>query len=448
MSSGAVNQERFRVVRHRPDGPLGSPDPVTEAFIEAMALGFLDGRRTQEEMQGKVDRFRQDRSLLTMVHDDNQPSIALDADIPVATFAEFPGQLCVREGVLVDTHMVTEVTVRTSHRRRGLLTKMMHASFDRAKEAGRPLAALTATEGVIYGRFGFGVAAHTGTCRVKVLHGLRLRASAIKAIEDSGVRVVVPSWEAMPAVHRESSEAYVKRTPGQVAPVSSQRRRAAGISNYLAEPGESHDLRPLVALGPDGTVRGHAMAEFSGWDSRPFTLKVHELMAADPVAELALWQALGATDLVEELSADSVVADHALRVALINGRDVVDGVTRDALWLRVLDVPEAMRARGLSSEGSVVLDVSDPLGYAQGQFLIEADEHGTRVTEAPEATDGSGADVPHLSLDAEALAALYLGTCRVADLVASGRAQADEDDLEALHLLFHSKVPPINTTYF
>ena len=52
MSSGAVNQERFRVVRHRPDGPLGSPDPVTEAFIEAMALGFLDGRRTQEEMQG------------------------------------------------------------------------------------------------------------------------------------------------------------------------------------------------------------------------------------------------------------------------------------------------------------------------------------------------------------------------------------------------------------
>ena len=447
MSTDVVRDEQFRVVRHSPDGPLGSPDPVTEAFIEAMALSFLEGRRSKEELQGKVDRFRLDGSLLTMVHDDNQPSIALDAEIPVATFAEFPGKLCVREGVLVDTHMVTEVTVRTSHRRRGLLTKMMHASFDRAKEAGRPLAALTATEGVIYGRFGFGVAAHTGTCRVKVLHGLRLRDSAIKAIEDSGVRVVVPSWDEMPAIHRESSEAFVKRMPGQIAPVSSQIRRAEGMSNYSAEPGENHDLRPLVALGPDGAVRGHAIAEFSGWESNPFTLQVHELMAADPVAELALWQALGATDLVAELSADAVVADHALRVALINGRDVIDGETKDALWLRMLDVPEAMRARGLSSEGSVVLDVTDPLGYAQGTFLIETDENETRVTESPE--DGSiGADVPRLSLDAEALAALYLGTCRVADLVASGRAQAKEAGLEALHVLFHSKVPPINTTYF
>jgi predicted acetyltransferase len=47
--------------------------------------------------------------------------------------------------------------VLPTHRRRGVLTAMMQRLLDDAVEHSEPLAILTASEGGIYGRFGFGV---------------------------------------------------------------------------------------------------------------------------------------------------------------------------------------------------------------------------------------------------------------------------------------------------
>ena len=51
---------------------------------------------------------------------------------------------------------VTSTAVAATHRRRGLLRLMMQAMFDEARERGEPLAGLSASEGTIYGRFGYG----------------------------------------------------------------------------------------------------------------------------------------------------------------------------------------------------------------------------------------------------------------------------------------------------
>ena len=53
---------------------------------------------------------------------------------------------------------VTLVGVQPSHRRRGILTQMMRRQLDHAHERGEPVAALWATEGSIYPRFGYGLA--------------------------------------------------------------------------------------------------------------------------------------------------------------------------------------------------------------------------------------------------------------------------------------------------
>jgi GNAT superfamily N-acetyltransferase len=53
---------------------------------------------------------------------------------------------------------VTSTGVIATHRRRGLLRRMMQAMFDEARERGEPLAGLSASEGTIYGRYGFGPA--------------------------------------------------------------------------------------------------------------------------------------------------------------------------------------------------------------------------------------------------------------------------------------------------
>src|SRR5213079_1486255 len=52
---------------------------------------------------------------------------------------------------------VTMVGVRPTHRRRGILRDLMRSQLTDVHEAGRePLAALTASEPVIYPRFGYG----------------------------------------------------------------------------------------------------------------------------------------------------------------------------------------------------------------------------------------------------------------------------------------------------
>ena len=56
---------------------------------------------------------------------------------------------------------VTAVTVKPGHRRRGTLTRMMRAQLHGLHDGGgEAVAALWASEAAIYGRFGYGSAAH------------------------------------------------------------------------------------------------------------------------------------------------------------------------------------------------------------------------------------------------------------------------------------------------
>lgn len=55
---------------------------------------------------------------------------------------------------------LTAVSVLPTHRRRGLLWDMMRALVDDCHERGEALATLSAAEGSIYGRYGFGPATY------------------------------------------------------------------------------------------------------------------------------------------------------------------------------------------------------------------------------------------------------------------------------------------------
>lgn len=86
----------------------------------------------------------------------------------VATFRSFPQRLTVVGGATVPADAVTNVGVAPTHRRRGLLSRMMAHDLAAAKERGDVVATLIAAEYPIYGRFGFGPAAHTAEWTVEV----------------------------------------------------------------------------------------------------------------------------------------------------------------------------------------------------------------------------------------------------------------------------------------
>src|SRR5262245_21912821 len=78
---------------------------------------------------------------------------ALDGPDPVGSAASFALTMTTPGGS-VPVAGLTMVGVLPTHRRRGILTRMIHRHFEEARAAGQAASALWASEGSIYGRFG------------------------------------------------------------------------------------------------------------------------------------------------------------------------------------------------------------------------------------------------------------------------------------------------------
>ena len=122
-----------------------TPDDL-DAIFRVVYAAFLD---EPSEDAAKVERLiiEIDRSLVARC----------DGEI-VGTAGIHTRQLAVPGGVLPAAH-VTMVSVVPTARRQGVLTRFMRRQFDDSRAAGEPIAALWASEGRIYQRFGYGLAA-------------------------------------------------------------------------------------------------------------------------------------------------------------------------------------------------------------------------------------------------------------------------------------------------
>ena len=118
-------------------------------FLRAVSIGF--GRTTPDE----DDEYP--GHLLTA----ERAFAARDDDAIVATAASYSFRVTVPGGAQVPMAAVCMVTVQPTHRRRGVLRRMMDEQLDDVARRGEPLAALTASEASIYERFGYGTATFT-----------------------------------------------------------------------------------------------------------------------------------------------------------------------------------------------------------------------------------------------------------------------------------------------
>jgi len=89
---------------------------------------------------------------------------------------------------------------------------------------------------------------------------------------------------------------------------------------------------------------------------------------------------------------------------------------RDGLWLRVVDVADALQRRGYSADGTVVLEIRD-------EFLPDAGGRFRLTTNGGKGTVERTADAADIALDASDLGALYLGGFTFQVLARAGRTQ-------------------------
>src|SRR6185369_3867031 len=94
------------------------------------------------------------------------------------------------------------------------------------------------------------------------------------------------------------------------------------------------------------------------------SLQVADLFADGPAATAALWRFLLDVDLVKEVTADSRPLDDPVDLLLADPHDLSVTAVDDELWLRLVDVPTALAARGYADAPPVLLGVHDPFREA------------------------------------------------------------------------------------
>ncbi|MBB4663369.1 GNAT family N-acetyltransferase [Conexibacter arvalis] len=333
---------------------------------------------------------------------------AFDGERLVGTSGAYPQRLSIPGGELPCAG-VTVVTVLPTHRRRGILTRMMARLFEQALAAGEPIAALWAAEGGIYGRFGYGVAARTATIELDGGSPPPVRADA-PAVElallplEGAAPLLAPVWEALRA-----------RRAGVPARAEAWWRR-----RVLDDPEHERDRRRpkrlVVARDDGGAVRGYALYRARGPEGST-VLEVDELIAPDPVVEAALWGFFCGVDLVERVRAELRPVDDPLPYRLADFRQARTTVVEDGLWLRLLDLPAALAARAYATGLDMTIAVADArLPANDGTWRLEASPGGdARCTRSDRA--------PQLALDVAALGAAYLGGTPLARLADAGRVR-------------------------
>ncbi|MGH7323284.1 MAG: GNAT family N-acetyltransferase [Candidatus Rokuibacteriota bacterium] len=303
----------------------------------------------------------------------------------------FPFELTVPGG-RVRAAGVTVVGVLPTHRRRGVLTAMMRAQLDACHERGEPVAYLWATEDTIYGRFGYGIASLTGEIELP-----RERAAYYAPFQPFGQARIVPLKEAEKLV-APVWERVAAETPGMFRRTSAWWQvRALADPDWRRRGGG--DLHCVVLESDEGPV-GYALYRLNlAFDRGVQTgaVDVAEAMGDSPAATRTIWRFLLDVDWMARVKAYLLPLDHPLLLLLAEPRRLRFSV-RDGLWVRLVDVGNALAARSYAAPGAVVIDVVDAFcPWNQSRWRV-GDDGVKRTTAEPE-----------LRCDVTALGAVYLG---------------------------------------
>jgi predicted acetyltransferase len=345
---------------------------------------------------------------------------AFDGDRLVGTFSSFDLDLNIPGGS-VPMAGTTVVSVMPTHRRRGLLSQMMRLHLQQAIERGQPIAGLWATEFGIYGRFGYG---HANPAR-EVGFDTRL---AVVPGPEPGVSLRMVEAEEGGEIARSIFPPATAETPGTYERQEWWWKHRV-LLDHAAFRGRMSEQRWVVAES-DGVPVGYALYRVKmEWESAGPNgkLEITEVLGTSDAAYRALWHHLSHVDLFPNVSYWNLPEDSVLPWIISDPRQLNFGYW-EALWIRVLDIPNALEARSYTSDGSVIMGVEDPfMSQLGGTFEL-------RVTDGRASVERTDAPAD-LTFDASVLGSLYLGHHRADRLRRAGRIAGDEDAIAILDRL-------------
>jgi predicted acetyltransferase len=380
-------------------------DQDLDVFVDTLHAAFGRFPETPNEGGGGVwwAALEMDRSLLAVTADGR----------PAGTAGAYSFELTLPGEILAPAAGVTAVGVLPSHRRRGVLSAMMRHQLTELRARGEFLSVLLASEALIYRRFGYGPATYTQRLTVPrrqaalALPRAHGTADAPPTASDTGTIEVLRRAECG-EILEEVYDRYRRAQPGALS--RPHRWWALGAGQPPISPAPRY---VAVHRNSDGAPDGYAGYSTGEPD---YTLTVDETIATDDSVFTALARFVLEHDLVTQVVLKHFPPDHPLRWQFADFRAAEVSNHTDWLWVRLLDIPRALMARGWFMDGELVLDVTDPFLGEHGRYLLTVRDSMADCVP----TDRE----PDLSLDVSDLGSIYLGGTAPSTLVRAGHIRA------------------------
>lgn len=357
---------------------------------------------------------------------------ALEENEIVGTAGAFTFQMALPGGATLPVAGVTAVSVQPTHRRRGVLRRMMAHQLDDVARRAESVAVLTASETSIYGRFGYGLGSQFSGWVIEKPVELQQAARApgrIRLIEKAEAARVLPALR----------EAVWRRYPGELS------WSETWWDEWFRDPPKDRDgaserrysVHESRAGQPDGYVAWRVRPK---WEAGLAVgdLRVAELYGLDDEVEAALWEFLCSIDLIKTISTWSRPVEEPLRWRLVDFRRMKVTGVGDHLWIRLVDIPRALSARQLGADARLTVRVED-------EFRPET--AGTYVIEPGRCRRDDNA-LAEVSMHVRDLGALYLGAVSATTLARAGRVHGTPADLAKADSLLASATTPWCSTHF
>jgi predicted acetyltransferase len=331
--------------------------------------------------------------------------VAVDDGRLIGCTGEYDLNFTVPGGATLDMPGVTWVSVSPTHTQRGVLRSLMQAQLRRYRDEGAVASTLTASQGGIYERFGYGPAT--------LVRGFEIdpRAAQFRAPIDASSVWIATQEEArarLPEIH----ERWRVQFPGGIG-------RSQARWQTILESAEQEGRHTMFLLHEDGYIGFTALMDFE--QRLPHNVAtITEYATVTASAHAALWKALLSMNLYSCIESRMMPVDDPIEHLLVDARQARTRWITEHTWVRPIDVPALLAARTYALEFDAVWEVRDEL-FGDARYRIAAGPEGAKVTRTEH--------TPDIVSDVAVLGALYFGAFRLQSFVAGGRAEVRDDAL-------------------
>ena len=388
--------------------PVTAGELETFSRVEARANNW---HATQEYVVHGQHSLPTDRTLA-----------AFDGDELVATSVSHAFQITVPGGEL-PLSGIAWIAVQPTHRRRGIMTNMMHKHLLSSHERGECLSGLWSTGGDIYARYGYAISAFSEAWSID-RHNARLESTAggdghLVSLHTPESRTLFPAVYSR--VRRQRTGIIERSEIFWDVEFEDRDDQRHGRSGYFFTAYEFEEQL-------DGYLK-YRIDETAG------ELQVVELMATSLEASTALWEYCFGLDAIATISAWNRPVDDPLPWQVTNPR-VLKRTLHDAMWLRLVDVQTALSNRKYAADEQLVIQVADAVcPWNDGRYLLDATVDGANCERTTRDAD--------ITLDVSVLGSIFLGGITPDVLFSAGGMQQLEDGaVRKLARLFTTVAPP------